>query len=124
MEWIFGAVGNIVKAHSNEDGETYYGTKAFKGGAKVYLNGKVWSSESDFIEVIGRNRFGRMIHEYVPVFLIENVREQRIYNPLILNIIENLSLFEGDVWWGRTAQDKKDAQAFVKVWNNKDSIDG
>ena len=38
--WRFGVVGNIVKQHLDNEGIIRYGTKAFTGGTKVYIDGK------------------------------------------------------------------------------------
>ena len=121
VNWIFGVVGNIVKTHSGEDGVVYYGTKAFTGGTKVYLNGKYWDSQCENIAVIGRNRFGRTVFERVPIELIENVRVQRIYKPHVLEIIDYLRWMEGLEWWERTAADRKDTERFVKEWNERNN---
>jgi len=121
LDWIFGVVGNIVKTHSGEDGVVYYGTKAFTGGTKVYLNGKYWDSRCENIAVIGRNRFGRTVFERVPIELIENVRVQRIYKPHVLEIIDYLRWMEGLEWWERTAADRKDTERFVKEWNERNN---
>ena len=121
LDWIFGVVGNIVKTHSGEDGVVYYGTKAFTGGTKVYLNGKYWDSRCENIAVIGRNRFGRTVFERVPIELIENVRVQRIYKPHVLEIIDYLRWMEGLEWWERTAADRRDTERFVKEWNERNN---
>lgn len=113
-EWRFGVAGNIVKTHFDEEGVLRYGTKAFTGGTKVYIHGKFYSEDIAEIGVIGRNRFGRIVLEYIPINLIENFRAQRIYKPTVLEIIDYLEVIEGDSWWGRTAEDRKDAQRFVK----------
>ena len=121
LDWIFGVVGNIVKTHSGEYGVVYYGTKAFTGGTKVYLNGKYWDSQCENIAVIGRNRFGRIVFERVPVELLENVRVQRIYKPHVLEIIDYLRWMEGLEWWERTSADRRDTERFVKEWNDRNN---
>ena len=118
--WRFGAVGNIVKQHLDREGIVRYGTKAFSGGTKVYLDGKGWSLEKDTVAVIGRNRFGRYVIENVPVALVENVRMQRIYKPTVLKIIDREEIEEGWIWWKRTSADKKAAMEFVDAWISKD----
>lgn len=118
-KWIFGAVGNIVKSHSDKLGTIYYGSKAFKGGSKVYLYGRYWEQDWDEISVIGQNRFGRWVYESVPTELIENVREQRIYNPKVLNIISHIRWLDGVDWWEQTVSDKKDVKRFIKEWNDR-----
>ena len=124
LKWIFGVVGNITAKHIDEDGNTYYGTKAFTPGTKVYIAGKYWMPHigTDWdpstaeIHVIGRNRFGRITAEYIPVFLIENVRTQRIYSPLVLAIISNIHSLDGEEWWGSTVADRKGCENFVKMF--------
>ena len=122
-KWIFGVVGNITAKHIDEEGNIYYGTKAFTPGTKVYIGGKYWhphETDSDpsttTIHVIGRNRFGRIVAEYIPVFLIENIRTQRIYSPNILNIISNIHALDGEEWWGNTVADRKGAENFVNMF--------
>ena len=119
IEWRFGVVGNIVSEHTDENGNVYYGTKAFTPGTKVYINGKFWDYQRTEIGVIGKNRFGRVVLETVPINLIENIRTQRIYSPHVLEIIDYLRVMEGWEWWERTAADRKDAEFFVKNLNNK-----
>ena len=113
-EWRFGVVGNIVGEHTDKDGSVYYGTKAFLPGTKVYINGKIWECEETTVAVIGRNRFGRLAFESVPINLIENIRTQRIYRPLVLEMMDRLRIMDGWAWWGRTVADRKAAESFVK----------
>lgn len=113
-KWIFGVAGNIIESHTDGKGNVYYGTKAFKPGTKVYVDGKYWSDDWEDVCVIGLNRFGRLVLERVPLNLIENFRTQRIYKPHVLEIIDYLTVTEGHDWWGRTASDRKDAESFVK----------
>ena len=35
VEWRFGVVGNIVSEHTDENGNVYYGSKAFTPGTKI-----------------------------------------------------------------------------------------
>ncbi|MBQ9785661.1 MAG: hypothetical protein IJW29_09825 [Clostridia bacterium] len=118
-KWRFGAVGNIKESHVGEDGTVYYGTKAFTPGTKVYLDGKFWAEGLQSISVIGLNRFGRFVLEKVPVDLIENVRATRIYKPCVLAMIDHVEVFEGWIWWGRTAADRKATEQFAKVWKGR-----
>ena len=118
-KWRFGVVGNIVSEHTDDNGNVYYGTKAFTPGTKVYINGKFWDYQRTDISVIGRNRFGRVVLETVPINLIENIRTQRIYTPQVLEIIDYLRVIDGWEWWERTTADRKDAEFFVKNLNNK-----
>ena len=114
--WQFGVVGNIVKQHLDIEGVVRYGTKAFTGGTKVYIDGKGWNSDRDTVSVIGRNRFGRYVIESVPVSLIENVRTQRIYKPTVIEIMDYEEAVEGWTWWKRTSADRKDAGD--KIWKS------
>ena len=70
------------------------------------------------IRAIGRNRFGRVTVEDIPVFLIENVRTQRIYSPHILDIISHIHTLDGEEWWGNTVADRKSSENFVKMFKN------
>lgn len=119
VAWRFGVVANITRSHLDENGELRYGTKAFTSGTKVYLGGKNWDKENPEIGVIGRNRFGRIVVEGVPISLLENVRTQRIYKPQVLKIMEYLEELDGWAWWKRTVADRKDTELFVKEWRNK-----
>ena len=116
--WRFGVVGNIVKQHLDSEGIVRYGTKAFTGGTKVYIDGKGWSPDRDTVSVIGLNRFGRYAIESVSVTLIENVRTQRIYKPTVLEIMDDEEVMEGWTWWKRTSADRKEAKAFVDLWKS------
>ena len=113
--WVFGVVANIVHSHTDEDGNVYYGTKAFKPHTKVYIHGKGRYFDNGQVSVIGRNRFGRTVFETVPISLIENVRTKRIFKPSILNLIYEWHFTEGLEWWGRTAEDRKDTEEVAKI---------
>lgn len=113
----YGAAGNIVKQHFDEEGVLQYGSKAFTGRTKVYLAGMNWRPGDETVCVVGRNRFRRWVIESVPTALIENVRFTRIYKPTVLEILENAELMEGWHWWTRTSADRKAALAFVNAWN-------
>lgn len=120
LEWRFGVVGNIVREHQDENGETYYGTKEFVSGTKVYIDGKYWDYDcpEKTIDVIGLNRFHRYSLERVPLERIENVRFQLIRNTRMLSIIKREEDMEGFCYWGRTSQDKKEAKEFARNWEN------
>lgn len=117
--WRFGVVGNIVSQHTDENGNTYYGTKTFTAHTKVYIDGKYWSADQKEISVIGRNRFGRMVLESVPINRIENVRAKRIFDPQALEIMHHLQALDGWEWWGRTANDRRDTEKFAKEFNER-----
>ena len=116
--WRFCVVGNVIAQHTDETGTVLYGTKAFSGGTKVYIDDKTWGLNEGKISVIGLNRFGRYTIESVPVDLIENVRTQRVFKPKVLEIMHHLEIMDGWPWRGRTAEDRKAVKAFVKNWNS------
>ena len=116
--WRFCVCGNIVLSHTGEDGKTYYGTKAFSGGTKVYIDGKGSTDIiGNTIQVIGMNRFGHYAIEYIDPALIENIRFQIIRKRTVLRIMEHMEIMEGYSYWGRTASDKREAKAFADRWN-------
>ena len=115
--WRFCVVGNIVKQHS--DGENvFYGTKAFVGGTKVYINDGTERIKERDITVIGLNRFNRYAVERIPMALIENVRLQRVYRPTVLDIIDYHERIEGLYWRERTADDRRALEAFIEEWKS------
>ncbi len=111
--WRFCVSANIVRTHTDENGVLRYGTKAFTGGTKVYINGKD-REDSDLIEVVGLNRFGRFVVDFIPVEYIENIRGQRVYKPKVLEIISYLEAIEGDTWWENTAGDREESLLFAE----------
>ncbi len=113
-QWRFCVAGNIVKSHLDEVGVLRYGTKACTGGTKVYLNGKFWPGESKRIGVIGLNRFGRYVLHWIPIDLMENIRSQRVFKKTVLAIIDYEEAIEHWLWWGRTAADRREAEAFAE----------
>ena len=115
----FCVVGNVSKQHKGEDGKTYYGTKAFKGGTKIYIYSTYWYEGKKDIAVIALNRFGRFIFESVPVDLIENVRVKTVFEPKVLELMEADEVCEGMEWLGRTKADKRRAEQFVEMWNRE-----
>ena len=117
--WRFGVVANIAKYHIDNNGNEYRGTQAFTGGTKVYLAGKSWDNESKEISVIGRNRFGRIVLERIPINCLENIRTQQIFKPRVLEIIEHLEAMEGWIWWARTSIDRKETKEFVEAWQKR-----
>ena len=117
--WRFCAVGNIKPQRTDENGKILYGTKAFSGGTKVYIDDRTWGINDGHISVIGLNRFGRYTTESVPVDLVENVRAQRVFKPKVLEIMYFLETMDGWPWRGRTAEDRKAVKIFVEQWNNR-----
>ncbi|MBR4950176.1 MAG: hypothetical protein IKZ25_05305 [Clostridia bacterium] len=114
----YGVVANIIEYHTDENGNVYRGTKPFTTGTKVYLNGKHWNTNKRQIEVIGRNRFGRIALEWIDTWFLENLRVKRIYKPNVLKIMNYLEVVEACPWWNQTHEDRKDAIRFVEEWNN------
>ena len=117
--WRFCVVGNIKVRHKDETGKVLYGTKAFSGGTKVYIDDRTWGLNDGHISVIGLNRFGRYTVESIPVDLVENVRAQRVFKPKVLKIMRYLEAMDGWPWRGRTAEDRKAVKAFVEKWNDR-----
>ena len=86
---------------------------------KVYIDGKNWFNfERTDIAVIGLNRFKKYAIESVDPQLIENVRFQVIHKPVVLQILDYEECIEGWSWWGRTAQDKREAKEFAENWED------
>ena len=112
--WRFCIVGNIKKQHTKEDGQQLYGTIAFTGGTKVYINDRSWELNSDEITVIGLNRFKRYAFENVPVDLIENVRVQKIFKPTVLKIMDYLEIVEGIKWRERSSEEKRELSLLIE----------
>ena len=115
--WRFCAVGNIAAQHTDNDGQIFFGTKAFSAGTKVYIDDRTCLIDRENVSVIGLNRFGRYVVERIPMNLIENVRVQRVFKPAVLKIMDYLEVMDGWPWRGRTAEDRKALHAFVKTWN-------
>lgn len=113
ISWRFCVAGNIVRTHTDESGVLRYGTKAFTGGTKVYINGKN-IQDPDKVEVIGLNRFGRFVLDFIPVEYVENFRQQRVYKPKVLEIISALEALEGDIWWENSAKDREESLRFAE----------
>lgn len=117
-DWRFCVVGNIVKTHPDEEGITRYGTKAYTGGTKVYIDARGWFRRDygkEWVCVIGRNRFGRYALESVPIDLIDNIRISRVFKPTVLKILDYVECMDGWHWWGRTSEDRREAKEFVKM---------
>ena len=114
--WKYCVVGNIVKESIDEKGILRYGTAAFKGGTRVYIEGKNYDYEyvRDGITVLGLNRHRRYSYEFIPKDEIENVRFTRTYK---LTIINMMYPYEGhDGWWGNSDGDGLDAKQFALNW--------
>ena len=79
----------------------------------------MYDATREEINVIGRNRFGRIVLEHIPVECLENIRTQRIYKPVVLKIINYLEVMDGWVWWARTSNDRKETKKFVDEWKTR-----
>ena len=66
---------------------------------------------------MGLNRGRRYYVASVPISLIENVRLTRVYKPKVLAIMSDFEF--SNCWWGNTQEERNDASAFVKRWNEK-----
>ncbi|MBQ8150488.1 MAG: hypothetical protein IJ041_08210 [Clostridia bacterium] len=114
QNWRFCIVGNAVHQHTDANGQVLYGTKAFTGGTKLYINDRTWEPNHGSAFVIGLNRFGHYAVEQIPVELIENLRIQRVFKPTVLEIMDYLEKADGWLWRGRTAEDRRALVAFVE----------
>ena len=117
QNWTYCVVGNIKKTHYDEDGTLRYGTAAFTGGTKVYLHGRIWDRSRDHINALGLNRRNELQVVWTNTEYIENVRCQKVFQPTILEIMDNFEYRSG--WWGKSKKEKDDAEEFVKWWNEK-----
>ena len=114
--WRYCVVGNIIRERIDEDGVLRYGTPAFKGGTRVYIEGKNYDYDyvGNGITVLGLNRHRRYEYVFVPKDQIENVRFTKTYKP---KIIERMHEDEGhDGWWGDSDEDGQDAKRFADDW--------
>ena len=115
QDWTYCVVGNIKKTHYDENGVLRYGTAAFTGGTKVYLCGRLWDRTRSHIDALGLNRRKELQVVWTDVAQIENVRCQKVFQPTVLRIMSDFECCSG--WWGKSAKEKADAEAFVKWWN-------
>lgn len=114
-EWKYCVAGNMRKIHFDDEWIIRYGTSAFTGGTKVFLCGKYWDFTRKEISVIGLCKSKRHeVHE-VPVYLIENVRCQKVYRSGVLELMNNFEF--RDCWWHNTKRDKREAEEFAEKWN-------
>lgn len=115
--WKYCVVGNIVKERIDSNGILRHGTASFRGGTKVYLEGKFndyWDGTPfGRIRVLGLNRFGRYAFEYLTPECIENVRFTRTYKP---KVIELMYEYEEFCWWGSSDEDGLNAKHFATIW--------
>ena len=115
-EWRFCVVGNITEQHLGANKNVLFGTKAFVGGTKVYIDDRTFNLNKGTVTVIGLNRYGRYAVESVPIESIENIRLQSIFKPKVLAIMNMLETMEGWPWRGRSAEDRRLLEAFIKTW--------
>ena len=113
-QWKYCVAGNILKTRVDEQFRYRNGTAAFRGGAKVYLNGRYCFFEQDKIDVLGLTRGHRFQVITLSPLVIENVRLQRVYKPRVLAIMNDPEFRHS--WWHDTEEDKKDAERFVAEW--------
>ena len=116
QNWTYCVVGNIKKNHLDEDGVLRYGTAAFTGGTKVYISGRIWDRTRDHINALGLNRRNELQVVWTDIMQIENVRCQKVFQPTVLEIMDNFEFRAG--WWGKSRKEKADAEEFVKWWND------
>ena len=97
-EFEYCLVGNIVETHYfSENKEIRYGTKHFRGGAKIYIFPQYGGMGHKHIRVIGlpRKRY-KVIDVVIPTEYITNVRVKKIFQPdLKMKIAENFYYS----WW-------------------------
>ncbi len=110
-KWKYCVVGNIVKERIDANGVLRHGTVAFRGGARVYLEGKYHNGNE--IRVLGMNRFGRYAFEYISLDQIENVRFTRTFKPRIMELMYE---YEEFCWWNNSDEDGLDAKQFAANW--------
>lgn len=119
-KWRYCVVGNIVLDRTDEEGNIRHGCKEFKAGTKVYLYGKYWPEEFNYIPVIGLDRHRKYRVVKISKEYIENVRAGRVFKPNILEIMNNFEFT--DAWWDSSEEDKLDTKNFAKRWNDKRRI--
>ncbi len=115
-EWKYCVVGNIVRERIDENGILRHGTVAFKGGARVYIEGKNYDYDyvRSGITVLGLNRYRRYAYEFIPKDQIENVRFTRTFKPTVM---DKMYPYEGhDGWWGNSEEDGENAKQFAFNW--------
>ena len=126
ISWRFAVAGNIKKTRIDENGILRYGTAAFKGNTKVYLQGRLWNERlpdenKTEISVLGLSRGGRYFVDIVPIELLENLRITRVYTPKVIDMMSDLEYCDG--WWGNTQEERDDASAFLRRLKEKYKIE-
>jgi len=117
QNWTYCVVGNIKETHYDADGTLRYGTAAFTGGTKVYLSGRIWDKSRGHINALGMTRGKRLQVIWTEVSQIENLRCQKVFNPAVLEFMNDFEFRAG--WWGKSKSEKADAEAFAQWWNQK-----
>ena len=120
QNWTYCVVGNIKKTHYDADGTLRYGTAAFTGGTKVYISGRIWDRTRDHINALGLTRGKQLEVIWTDVSQIENLRCQKVFSPAIIEFMDLHEYRAG--WWGKSNRERKDAEDFVKWWNNQAHI--
>lgn len=113
--WRYCLVGNIVEQRTfGEDEDIGYGTKAFSGGTKVYIDFAQWGDGLEHVVVIGKPRHTRALKQMViPLKHIEKFRCQKVFSPAVLKLIE---CSEYD-WWGNTEDAREVASSLAEKLN-------
>lgn len=89
-EGVWSIVANVKREHPFGPGgmETKVGTKQFRGGSKVYING-CFPGTCDSVVCIGLQRHTRrFIVCIVDVCHVENFRVKLVYQPRVLEMID------------------------------------
>ena len=109
-------VGNVIKQRVDEEGKIRYGTASFTGGTKVYLS-RPFSDST--VAAVGLNRHkSRYVVEYLPLSCIETFRSQQVYQPRVLEIMNDFEFYMD--WWGTSDKDRIDTDEFVRFLKNSE----
>ncbi len=120
IDGVWCVVANIVKEHPFGPGgeETKVGTRQFRGGTKVYITG-CYPGTCDSVRCIGLHRHTRrFITCVVDVRWVENFRVKLVYQPKVLELIEN----DEDCWIRTKEEAEIKAREFPrwqKLWEKK-----
>lgn len=104
-EWRWALVGNVVKSHPfGEEHEVRFGSKAFRGGAKLYVAPGQWGDGFEKVVVIGRPRQYRgFIEMVIRSELIENFRLKKVFDPSVLRKMQESKYS----WWSNSDKDRE-----------------
>lgn len=104
-EWRWALVGNVVKSHPfGEEHEVRFGSKAFRGGAKLYVAPAQWGDGFENVVVIGSpRRYRGCIEMVIRSDLIENFRLKKVFDPAVLR-----KMLESKYsWWSNSDKDRE-----------------